>query len=89
MKDEPVLQLSPVSGKYTFRLRNHIAWIWRQQRPVNSNTTGTITPMFSSYDWMNAKFEAKGGNRAGKMACSKGLGKVMRSEKFVFERKYA
>ena len=35
-----------------------------------------------------AKFEAKGGNRAGKMACSKGLGKVTRSEKFVFERKY-
>ena len=33
-------------------------------------------------------FEAKGGNRAGKMACSKGLGKVTRSEKFVFERKY-
>ena len=27
-----------------------------------------------------AKFEAKGGNRAGKMASSKGLGKVTRSE---------
>ena len=35
-----------------------------------------------------AKFEAKGGNRAGKMACSKRLGKVTRSEKFVFEPKY-
>ena len=32
---------------------------------------------------------AGSGNEIGKMACSKGLGKVTRSEKFVFERKYA
>ena len=62
-------------------------------RAVNSNTTGTITPMFSSYDWMKPNLKQKAGTArgkcTGKMACSKGLGKVTRSEKFVFERKYA
>ena len=54
---------------------------------VSSNTTGTITPMFSSYDWMKPNLKQKAGTARG-MACSKGLGKVTRSEKFVFERKY-
>ena len=29
--------------------------------PVNSNTTGTITPMFSSYDWMKPNLKQKAG----------------------------
>ena len=59
------------------------AWSLRFERfsPVNSNTTGTITPMFSSYDWMKPNLKQK--------ARTGGLGKVTRSEKFVFERKYA
>ena len=30
----------------------HVADVLVVLKPVNSNTTGTITPMFSSYDWM-------------------------------------
>ena len=59
-------------------------------KPVNSNTTGTITPMFSSNDWMKPNLKQKAGTargKCGKMACSKGLGKVTKSD--VFERKYA
>ena len=32
---------------------------------VNSNTTGTITPMFSSYDWMKPNLKQKAGTARG------------------------
>ena len=33
---------------------------------VNSNATGTITPMFSSYDWMKPNLKQKAGTARGK-----------------------
>ena len=60
-----------------------------QLRPVNSNTTGTITPMFSSYDWMKPNLKQKAGTARGKWLVRKDWGKLRGSEKFVFERKYA
>ena len=56
---------------------------------MNSNTTGTITPMFSFYDWMKPNLKQKAGTAQGKWLVRKDWGKVTRSEKFVFERKYA
>ena len=32
---------------------------------MNSNTTGTITPMFSSYDWMKPNLKQKAGTAQG------------------------
>ena len=58
-------------------------------RSVNSNTTGTITPMFSSYDWMKPNLKQKAGTARGKWLVRKDWGKLRGSEKFVFERKYA
>ena len=36
-----------------------------QIKTVNSNTTGTITPMFSSYDWMKPNLKQKAGTAQG------------------------
>ena len=38
--------------------------------PVNSNTTGTITPIFSSYDWMKPNLKQKAGTARGKWPIS-------------------
>ena len=57
---------------------------------MNSNTTGMITPMFSSYDRMKPNLKQKAGTARGKWLVRKDrVGKITRSEKFVFERKYA
>ena len=44
--------------------------------PVNSNTTGTITPMFSSYDWMKPNLKQKAGTARGKWLVRKDWGKL-------------
>ena len=44
--------------------------------PVNSNTTGTITPMFSSYDWMKPNLKQKAGTALGKWLVRKDWGKL-------------
>ena len=44
--------------------------------PVNSNTTGTITPMFSSYDWMKPNLKQKAGTAQGKLLVRKDWGKL-------------
>ena len=43
---------------------------------VNSNTTGTITPMFSSYDWMKPNLKQKAGTARGKWLVRKDWGKL-------------
>ena len=43
---------------------------------VNSNTTGTITPMFSSYDWMKPNLKPKAGAARGKWLVRKDWGKL-------------
>ena len=45
-------------------------------KPVNSNTTGTITPMFSSYDWMKPNLKQKAGTARGKWHVRKDWGKL-------------
>ena len=45
-------------------------------RTVNSNTTGTITPMFSSYDWMKPNLKQKAGTARGKWLVRKDWGKL-------------
>ena len=45
-------------------------------QPVNSNTTGTITPMFSSYDWMKPNLKQKAGTARGKWLVRKDWGKL-------------
>ena len=45
-------------------------------KPVNSNTTGTITPMFSSYDWMKPNLKQKAGTALGKWLVRKDWGKL-------------
>ena len=45
-------------------------------RSVNSNTTGTITPMFSSYDWMKPNLKQKAGTARGKWLVRKDWGKL-------------
>ena len=47
-----------------------------QTSPVNSNTTGTITPMFSSYDWMKPNLKQKAGTARGKWLVRKDWGKL-------------
>ena len=47
-----------------------------QSRSVNSNTTGTITPMFSSYDWMKPNLKQKAGTARGKWLVRKDWGKL-------------
>ena len=44
--------------------------------PVNSNTTGTITPMFSSCDWMKPNLKQKAGTARGKWLVRKDRGKL-------------
>ena len=44
--------------------------------PVNSNTTGTITPMFSSYDWVKPNLKQKAGTARGKWLVRKDWGKL-------------
>ena len=44
--------------------------------PVNSNTTGTITPMFSSYDWMKPNLKQKAGTAREKWLVRKDWGKL-------------
>ena len=48
----------------------------RKFKPVNSNTTGTITPMFSSYDWMKPNLKQKAGTARGKWLVRKDWGKL-------------
>ena len=55
----------------------------RQLEPVNSNTTGTITPMFSSYDWMKPNLKQKARTAQGKWLVRKDWGKL-RGEKSLF-----
>ena len=43
---------------------------------VNSNTTGTITPMFSSYDWMKPNLKQKAGTARGKWLVRKDWAKL-------------
>ena len=43
---------------------------------MNSNTTGTITPMFSSYDWMKPNLKQKAGTARGKWLVRKDWGKL-------------
>ena len=43
---------------------------------MNSNTTGTITPMFSSYDWMKPNLKQKAGTALGKWLVRKDWGKL-------------
>ena len=43
---------------------------------VSSNTTGTITPMFSSYDWMKPNLKQKAGTARGKWLVRKDWGKL-------------
>ena len=43
---------------------------------MNSNTTGTITPMFSSYDWMKPNLKQKAGTAQGKWLVRKDWGKL-------------
>ena len=43
---------------------------------VNSNTTGTITPMFSSYDWMKPNLKQKAGTARRKWLVRKDWGKL-------------
>ena len=45
-------------------------------KAVNSNTTGTITPMFSSYDWMKPNLKQKAGTAQGKWLVRKDWGKL-------------
>ena len=45
-------------------------------KPVNSNTTGTITPMFSSYDWMKPNLKQKAGTARGKWLVRKDWAKL-------------
>ena len=45
-------------------------------RTVNSNTTGTITPMFSSYDRMKPNLKQKAGTARGKWLVRKDWGKL-------------
>ena len=45
-------------------------------KPVNSNTTGTITPMFLSYDWMKPNLKQKAGAAQGKWLVRKDWGKL-------------
>ena len=49
---------------------------WIGLWPVNSNTTGTITPMFSSYDWMKPNLKQKAGTARGKWLVRKDWGKL-------------
>ena len=54
-----------------------ISKIWRTVlHSVNSNTTGTITPMFSSYDWMKPNLKQKAGTARGKWLVRKDWGKL-------------
>ena len=43
---------------------------------VNSKTTGTITAMFSSYDWMKPNLKQKAGTARGKWLVRKDWGKL-------------
>ena len=43
---------------------------------MDSNTTGTITPMFSSYDWMKPNLKQKVGTARGKWLVRKDWGKL-------------
>ena len=45
-------------------------------KTVNFNTTGTITPMFSSYDWMKPNLKQKAGTAQGKWMVRKDWGKL-------------
>ena len=58
------------------RIVDQLSWRWHQQGPVNSNTTGTITPMFSSYDWMKPNLKQKAGTALGKWLVRKDWGKL-------------
>ena len=70
---------------YRSRLRNSNYTMSQQSRPtismrdpqsVNSNTTGTITPMFSSYDRMKPNSKQKAGTARRKWLVRKDWGKL-------------
>ena len=51
-----------IEGNYFLVVETHQSIDFRAAAtPVNSNTTGTITPMFSSYDWMKPNLKQKAG----------------------------